>query len=156
MVHLAQAAATLDEARQRVTKALRSGEGIERLRRIIECQGGDPRCVDDYQLLPMAAKSLAVKAERGGYITAMLAETIGLAAMRLGAGRNRAEDAVDHGVGFRFRVVAGAQVKAGDTIAEVFGRDDAKMHEAAAEVRAACRICDAPPAPQALIWEEIL
>src|SRR5262245_23368943 len=156
LVHLAGVAASLDEARERVTKALRSGEGLERWRRIIERQGGDPHCVDDCRRLPLAPRRVAVKAERGGYLTGIAAEAIGLAAMRLGAGRSRAEDAVDHGVGILFRVVVGERVKAGDTIAEVYGRDEARMHAAAETVRTVCHIGDAAPTPQALLRETVL
>jgi pyrimidine-nucleoside phosphorylase len=155
LVHLAGVAPNLEDARERVTKALKSGEALERWRRIVERQGGDPRCVDDCRLLPLAPKHLAVKAERGGYVASIAAEAIGLAAMRLGAGRSRAEDAVDHGVGILLRVVVGERVKDGDTIAEVYGRDDAKIHDAAATVRAACYIGDDAPAPQKLIRETI-
>jgi pyrimidine-nucleoside phosphorylase len=155
MVHLAGIAPNLEQARGRVTKALTSGEALERWRRIVERQGGNPRAVDDCRLLPLAAKRIVVKAERSGFVAGIAAEAIGLAAMRLGAGRSRAEDAVDHGVGILFRIVVGERVKAGDTIAEVYGRDDGKTHEAAEAVRAACVIGDAAPVPQALIQETI-
>src|SRR5262249_7889774 len=126
MVQLAGVAPSLDEARERVVKALRSGQAVEAWRRVVERQGGDPPRTHDCRRLPLAPKRLAVKADRGGYVTSIAAEAVGLAAMRLGAGRSRAEDAVDHGVGILFRVVVGERVKAGDTIAEVYGRDDNK------------------------------
>jgi pyrimidine-nucleoside phosphorylase len=155
MVHLAGVAPDLEDARGRVTKALKSGEALERWRRIIERQGGNPRCIDDCRLLPLAPKPLAVKAERGGYVTGIAAEAIGQAAMRLGAGRSRAEDRVDHGVGILFRVVVGERVGAGDTIAEVYGRDNATMQDTAEAILAACQIGDAAPAPQQLIHDTI-
>ncbi len=155
MVHLAGVAANLEDARGRVTKVLKSGEALERWRRIVEWQGGDPRCLDECRRLPLAPKRLPVKAERGGYITAIAAEAIGLAAMRLGAGRSRPEDAVDHGVGILFRIVVGERVKVGDTIAEVYGRDDGEMQEVADTVRTACKIGDAEPGPKKLIRETL-
>ena len=41
-------------AAQQVRNAIASGAGLERFRRIIERQGGDPRVVDDYARLPSA------------------------------------------------------------------------------------------------------
>jgi pyrimidine-nucleoside phosphorylase len=155
MVHRSGAALTIEDARARVRKALDSGQALQKWRRIIERQGGDPHCVDDYKRLPLAAKALVVNVERGGYITGIAAEAIGLAAMRLGAGRNRAEDAVDHGVGIRFRATIGERVKPGDTIAEIYGHDEGKMREAAQTVLGACKIGDAAQKQAPLIRDTI-
>jgi pyrimidine-nucleoside phosphorylase len=155
MVHLAGLAANHEEATTKVRDALRSGRGIEKFRQMIEQQGGDPRVVDDYRRLPVATKRLTVTADRAGFVTRLEAEPIGRAAMLLGAGRDRAEDSVDPGVGVLLRVSVGQRVKTGETLAELRGRDDGKLHAAAAVLKPACHIGGAAPKPTPLIVERI-
>jgi thymidine phosphorylase len=83
------------------------------------------------------------------------AEPIGRAAMLLGAGRDRTEDSVDPGVGILLRVITGERVKAGEAIAELYGRDDEKIAAAELMVRSACWIGDGPPATVPLIRERL-
>src|SRR5438874_1171562 len=54
MVRLGNAADSEDAAEEKVRQALASGRGLEKLRQIIEHQGGDPRVIDDYGCLPSA------------------------------------------------------------------------------------------------------
>jgi pyrimidine-nucleoside phosphorylase len=155
MVHLSGAAGDLATARTKAQQALSSGKGLEKLRQIVAGQGGDRRVIDDYRLLPLATKRQYVSTQRPGFITAMKAEAIGRAAMQLGAGRKRAEDPVDPGVGVLLRSRIGERVKAGQSVAELYGRDDASLAEAAQLVSSAIRIDDAPPATRPLIREII-
>ncbi|MFL5341003.1 MAG: thymidine phosphorylase [Gemmataceae bacterium] len=155
MVHLGGVTSTKDEATAKVRDALRSGRGLEKFRQIVGQQGGDPRVIDDYRRMPVAAKRYLVAAERTGFILRLEAEPIGRAAMLLGAGRDRADDAVDPGVGVLLRVGVGHRVKIGDTVAELLGRDDAKLHLAADLIKPACHIGPAAPPPRPLIADSI-
>ncbi|HEV3143163.1 MAG TPA: thymidine phosphorylase [Gemmataceae bacterium] len=155
MVRLAGVAQTQEEALAKVSSALHSGQGVEKFRQIVEQQGGNPKAVDDYRLMPLAPKRLAVTANRAGFVSGLEAEQLGRAAMLLGAGRDKAEDAVDPGAGLRLHVQRGDPVKAGDTLVELFGRDEAKLAAAAAMAGVACRIGDAAPAPMPLIVESL-
>jgi thymidine phosphorylase len=155
MVRLCDISATQVEATAKVRQALKSGQGVEKFRQIVAHQGGNPKAVDDYRLMPLAPKRVAVTAERSGYVNSMAAEPIGRAAMLLGAGRDRAEDAVDAGVGAILRVNVGDAVKAGQTMVDLFGRDDGKLRQATEIIRTACHIGDAAPVAEPLIRETI-
>jgi thymidine phosphorylase len=68
---------------------------------------------------------------------------IGRAAMRLGAGRERKEDPIDHAVGIVVHAKPGDAVAAGDALAHVHARAAAAAEAAAAEVLAAYDFADA-------------
>ena len=122
MVRLAGCAPTDAVAESLIRKAILSGEGVERFRRMVAQQGGDPRIVDDYSLLPQAPHRTVVNATRSGWITRIDAEAIGIAAMMLGAGRTRSEDTIDPAVGIVLKVKPGDSVRVGDAVLEVHHR----------------------------------
>jgi pyrimidine-nucleoside phosphorylase len=148
MVHFGCLAASLEDAETKVRDALSSGRAFEKLRAIIAQQGGDPRVVDEVGRLPTAPYQLLARADRAGYVADVRADFVGQASMLLGAGRDRVEDAVDPAVGVMLCARLGDSVKAGDAIAEVHFRTDARLGEAIALLKRAWRIDDAaPPAP---------
>jgi len=155
MVHLAGLAKSDREAKARVRQALASGAGLEKFRQIVQQQGGDPRIVDDFGRLPRAPKQTAIVAERAGYVTDLNAEPIGIGAMMLGAGRNRAEDKVDHAVGVIVRALVGEPVKSGDSILEVHYRDDQTLPSALGILRSAIQVGDQPPTPGPLLIDAV-
>jgi thymidine phosphorylase len=122
---------------------------------MIEQQGGDPRIVENDARLPMAPHRTTVTAERSGFVTELDAEKIGIAAMRLGAGRAKADDAVDHAVGVVVRAPVGERVAAGATVLEVHYRDDRTLVSALPLLREAIGIGDQEPTNRQLIIEEI-
>jgi thymidine phosphorylase len=155
MVRLAGLANTDADAEAKVRTALTSGAGLEKWRQVVEQQGGDPRSVDDYSRLPAAPQRMTIIADRSGYVTDLHAERLGIGAMLLGAGRNRAEDKVDHAVGIMIRAHVGERVKAGDTVLEVHYRDESTLAAAMPMLREAIKVGDKPPQTSPLILEEI-
>jgi pyrimidine-nucleoside phosphorylase len=136
-----------DEARAeaRVQDALASGAGVEKLRAIIEFQGGNPAVVDDYGRLPAAPDRHDVTAQRSGYVSALQAELIGRAAVALGAGRARLDDVIDPGVGIEVMARVGAPVRGGETVLRVHHRGGRGLGDAAPMLAEAVQIDDAPP-----------
>jgi len=151
MVRLAGLEREDDAAMSRVRGALSSGRALETFTRLIECQGGNPRVVDDYALLPSAPDRERVCATRSGYVTAMRAGLIGRASHALGAGRSRVGDTIDHGVGIVARVTPGDAITAGDTILELHHRGGRGVEDALAWCREAAVLGDVPPRPCPLV-----
>jgi pyrimidine-nucleoside phosphorylase len=83
-----------------------------------------------------------VLASAGGYVRAIGAVDIGMAALRLGAGRQTKDDIIDHAVGILCLKKRGDAIAAGDVLAEVHARDDASAQQAEAEVLAAYEFAD--------------
>src|SRR5690349_7388473 len=122
-------------------RALASGAALEAFRRWVAAQGGDPDAE-----LPRAPVVVDVPAPRSGVVRRCHALGIGLAAMRLGAGRARKEDAVDHAVGVVVRAKAGDRVEAGRPLATLHARTAPDT-----DAVAACfEIGDAAPEPAAV------
>lgn len=155
MVRLAGLAADDATAEARVRQAIRSGAGLEVFRRAIEYQGGDPRVIDDPSRLPATRRSHLIRADRSGYVSEIRAGAVGVAATVLGAGRERAEDAVDHAVGVLVLVRPSEPVRAGEPVLEAVYRDAHKLGDALPLLEDAVRVGDAPPAPTPLVLETI-
>jgi pyrimidine-nucleoside phosphorylase len=155
MLVLGRVADDLPAATRQVQRAIASGDGLERFRRIIETQGGDPAVVDDYQRMPSVADRHSVAAGRGGFVTAVNAELVGRASVALGAGRDRVEDPVDPAVGIMVAAKPGDAVRAGDTVLELHYRDRSRLEAAIRLTGQAVTIGDAPPAPGRLIVGEV-
>jgi pyrimidine-nucleoside phosphorylase len=155
MVRLAGLAADDADAEARVRKALTSGAGLEKFRQIIERQGGDPRVIDDYSRLPRAPHVIRDTAGEFAYVAAIDAERVGVAAMLLGAGRERAEDPVDHGVGVRVAAKPGQHVDSDDWVFEVHYADRDRMGRALYELGSSFQLAGVPPAPSPLVLEVI-
>src|SRR5438105_8575316 len=88
------------EADQRVEQAIQTGAAIAKLAEVIAAQDGDARQIEHPELLPAAPVRVMLTAPRSGYIAAIAAEQVGLASMRLGAGRFRKGEQIDHRTGF--------------------------------------------------------
>jgi pyrimidine-nucleoside phosphorylase len=155
MLVLGRAAADRADAERRVRGAIASGAGLERFRRIIEGQGGDPKVVDDYTRLPAAPRRHVVSAPRAGYVTRLDAALVGRASVALGAGRDRVEDAIDPAVGILIAAKPGDAVHAGDPVLEIHYRDPGRLDAALTLTACAIGIGDNPPPAAALIVAEV-
>ena len=154
MVRLAGLADTDAAAETQVRAALSSGAGLEKFRRVIARQGGDPGVIDSYHLLPAAPHQYQVCADRAGYIAVMDAEAVGVAAMMLGAGRRTAADAVDPAVGVMVRAKPGEAVAAGGVVYELCCRAEPPAG-VLDMLKASFTTTPSRPAPAPLVLEEV-
>jgi pyrimidine-nucleoside phosphorylase len=145
-------AVTADEASRRVEQAIAGGEALERLRRMVEAQGGDPRVVDDPDaVLPSASVRVPFGPPRAGTLAAVDAEALGLASGALGAGRRRKGDPIDPAVGIVFRPKIGDRLDAGESIGEVHARSRDDADDAIRRVHAAMELVERDVAPPPLV-----
>jgi pyrimidine-nucleoside phosphorylase len=141
-------------ADRRIRAALSSGAGLDVFRRVIQNQGGDPRVIDDYRRLPSAPDEDRVLAPAAGFV-ALESESIGRAAVALGAGRETLDDTVDPGVGVEIVARQGTLVQERDVVLLVHHRGGRGLAEARRLLRQAVGIREAPPAEHPLIVETI-
>jgi pyrimidine-nucleoside phosphorylase len=123
MLLLVGAAASPAEAQSKLEDSVTSGRALETFARIIEAQGGDPRVLDNPEILPQANEVEVFRAQRDGVVTRIEPRRIGRAIVELGGGRRTIEDAIDPAVGFVIPVKPGDSVVEGEPLASVFARD---------------------------------
>jgi pyrimidine-nucleoside phosphorylase len=140
-----------ERGRQRAEQAVADGSALAAYHRWIEAQGGNP----DDAALPAAPVVREVEADRAGFVRSIGAVDVGIAALRLGAGRRTKDDVIDHAVGVRCLTKRGDRVEAGQPVAEVHARDARSADRGAAEVRAAYTLSDEPPSEQPIVLETI-
>jgi pyrimidine-nucleoside phosphorylase/thymidine phosphorylase len=154
MVHLS-AGIALDVARGRVRGALGSGAGLEKLREVIELQGGDPRVCDDPSLLPRTSETVVVRADRDGRVTRLGARAIGRAAMILGAGRETVDGRIEPAVGFVFHKKVGDPVARNEPIVTVHSGSAERLERALAGLRGSIVVGPEAPATGPLVLDRL-
>ena len=116
MVVLAEQAESLDEARQMLVDAIKTGKALNKFKTFLSNQGGDDSIVDSPEKLPSAKYQVEFKAKKDGFITEIIANEIGVASMMLGAGRQTKEDVIDLGVGIVLNKKVGEHVEKDENI----------------------------------------
>jgi pyrimidine-nucleoside phosphorylase len=143
------------EAVGRLETVVANGAALAKFREIVAAQGGDARVVDEPGRLPQARLQVQVAAPRGGFVSDVDAMAVALAAMRLGAGRVRAEDPIDPAVGVGDLVKVGERVEAGAPLAVIHANDEQALAEAGALLGRAFVLGDTFTPPGRLIEEVI-
>jgi pyrimidine-nucleoside phosphorylase len=137
--------------RAEAERRLRLGDGLAKFAEMVRAQGGDDRVVERPERLPAAPVRAPVPARTEGFVTGIDATAVGLAAMRLGAGRRRKDDAIDPAVGIVIERSVGEQVRAGEALATVHARTEAAADEAVGDVAAAIVMGTSAPVPVPLV-----
>jgi pyrimidine-nucleoside phosphorylase len=137
------------DARGRAERALADGSALRVYEVWIEAQGGDP----DPAVLDEAPVVRPVPASADGYVDAIATTELGRTVVRLGGGRARKDDPIDHAVGVVCHAKRGDAVQAGRPLADVYARDDEGAEAAAAAVAACYRIAETEPEPRPLVVE---
>ncbi|MFZ2490041.1 MAG: thymidine phosphorylase [Thermoanaerobaculia bacterium] len=145
-----------DGARTALTEALATGRALDQARKWIAAQGGDPKIVDDYSLLPQPTRVVEVKAPASGFIQKIDTYQAGMFTVDLGAGRKKADDEIDYAAGVMFDRNVGDPVRAGEVIARIqLGKRDGDAGELSSRFLTFVEIGDVQPEPRPLIHEHL-
>lgn len=142
---------TVEEGRLRIREAMDSGRALDVFRQLIEAQGGDASVVDDFSLFAQADYEEDVLAKRDGYVTHIVANEIGLASMKLGAGRATKDDQIDPAVGIVLHKKVGDAVCQGEPIATVYAQSE-HVAPSVAQIEQAYTIGDERIEPKPLLY----
>jgi thymidine phosphorylase len=131
-----------------IERALASGAAAERFARMVVALGGPGDLLERPERhLAVAPVRLAVPPVRPGVVTRVDARMLGLAVVTLGGGRRRAEDTLDPAVGLADVAGPGDEVSRDRPLAVVHARSPAAAERAAAAIREAVVVAEAPPRP---------
>ncbi|HUL85197.1 MAG TPA: thymidine phosphorylase [Actinomycetota bacterium] len=145
---------SFEDALARAGAALDDGSALDRFRRMVQAQGGDPRVVDDpVGVLPRAPVVVPLLADRAGIVSAVATDRIGVASGALGAGRLRKGDPIDPAVGIVMRPKIGDRVEVGETLGEVHARTDEDADEAIIDALAALMLVEHEVEPPPLVHD---
>ncbi|MBA4136528.1 MAG: thymidine phosphorylase [Opitutus sp.] len=158
MLVLGGAAKDMAEARTKMDTAIANGRALQKFHEMCVAQGGDPRVIEDYSILPTANKKIEVRArgaDASGFVSEVDALRCGHAIMALGGGRAAVTDKVDHAVGIADLIKIGEPVAPGTLLCTLHVNDDAKGTRAEALVREAVKFTAAAPTLEPLVQELI-
>ena len=155
MLVLGKVCEDLDAAKNKVDEVIRSGAATKKLQEWVALQGGNAAAVLDYSLLPTAPYQKEVILSDTGYVKAIEAETVGKAALVLGAGRETKESQIDLSVGLIIHKKIGDEVKENEAIATIYYNDEAKFEAAKAILVSAYALDEQPVEKSPLIYEII-
>lgn len=126
------------------TEVLDSGQALDRFRRWVAAQGGDPAIVDDPEMLPEAPMQLQIITSERGHVAGVDARTCGVAAVALGAGREVKGTPIDPSVGIVLHAQVGDRVRKGAPLYTVHARTLEEARQAAHSLLGAYTWSDAP------------
>jgi thymidine phosphorylase len=130
--------------------ALADGRALSSYLAMITAQGGDPDAP-----LPAATHTEVVTADAAGFVRALEARAVGVAAWRLGAGRARKEDPVSASAGVICLAKPGEFVEAGEPVLELRGDDPARFGRARQALAGAIEIGAERPGTAGPVIERI-
>ena len=134
-----------------VAAALRDGRAMDKWRAMISAQGGDPAAK-----LPVAREAHVLRADASGVISKMDALSLGVASWRLGAGRERKEDAVQFGAGITLHAQVGQRIEAGDPLLTLHTDEPQRFERAMESLAGAISIDDSTPTERKIILKRIV
>jgi pyrimidine-nucleoside phosphorylase len=155
MLILAGKAHDLATARKRLVAVLADGSALAKFRGLVEAQGGDVRAIDDPGLLPAAPVIVDVTSPRGGHLRRIDARTVGEVSVRLGAGRARKGDPIDHAVGIVVLAKVGDRIRVGDPLFIIHAKDALSASEVQGALLSGVEYSTRPVAPLPLFYRTL-
>jgi pyrimidine-nucleoside phosphorylase len=144
MLMLGNKATDTNAALTMALETLSSGAAWRKFRELVEAQGGDVRYIDEPEQLPQARLIEPVPAPRSGYLATVNAGEVGMAVVKLGGGRQKKGDPIDHSVGVIVHYKVGDLVQKNTPLFTIHANDEEKLAAARERVLAAHTFSDTP------------
>ena len=142
-------------AEETIEHTITSGAAYDLFLKLVEYQGGDVAVIEDPSLLPTVQDVHVISSPKAGHLSKCDARDIGLAAVRLGAGRAQKTDDIDPAVGIMVLAKVGDTVEQGQPLAEIRYRDEATLQSALSVLGNTWAVSDVPINPPRLILGDI-
>lgn len=120
MIHLAGIEKSFSASMKKAKQVIKNGKAIKKFESLIKNQGGNHKVVNNYDLLPIAAKRTIIRAPKDGWVKSFDTTHLGFLCTDLGGGRRVKTDKIDFGVGFDLHKKIGDKIKSGDPIMTIY------------------------------------
>jgi len=151
MLVLGEVAKTQSEAVEILKQLINSGEAYDKFKELVKAQGGDTSVIDQTDLLPSTQFSETYKSKSEGYISELNALDIGLASVKLGAGRETKASVIDYGAGIVLKKKIGDYVKKDEVLAILYSNNSVNFTKAEEFMDKAYKISEEKPQHRPLI-----
>jgi pyrimidine-nucleoside phosphorylase len=155
MLMLGKKVEDVEQGRQKMRQVLSDGSALEKFQHLVRLQHGDPEVIADPSKFTRAASQTIISSERTGYVQSINSESVGIASMLLGAGRERMDSKIDHTAGIILKKKVGEMVSNGEALCALEYNYETKLHDAIELIRQAYNIGDVPPPKTPLIKQII-
>lgn len=157
MLLMSGVADTIENSKSKIQNYLESGQALEKFRENIECQNGDGRVCDEPEILiEKDLFKLEIKAKENGFVSEIDTLAVGNAIVKIGGGRTKAEDAIDHAVGFSCEKKIGAQVSENETLGVLYCRNENQADQISRKLLEAYKISPENNSKDARLIKEII
>ena len=141
MLVQAKLAKNRDEARAMLKEVIDNGKAFGKFVDMVKAQGGDIEYILHPEKFVVSSRAIEIKAPRSSYISNLNALEIGIAAMKLGAGRETLEDKIDMSAGIYLNAKIGDKVNKGDVLCVAY-TNKGDVNDALEQIKGAYEIVD--------------
>ncbi len=154
MLVLCGVADSIEDSKSKIQTHLSSGAALKKFRENIACQNGDASvCDNPEKLFDKNLFEFEIKANESGFVSEIDTLAIGNSIVEIGGGRMKAEDSIDHAVGFACEKKIGEEIKQNETLGILYSRDENQAHQISEKLRNAYKISVEKPQDFELIKE---
>lgn len=144
---------SFEDCKKMAERSVSDGSALAKFIETVAAQGGDVSLIENTDKLTRAEYKHSVKSAKRGYIAHVDTEAYGLASLTLGAGRNTAEDEIDHSAGIVLKKKTGDRVEEGEEIAVLYTNNMASLAAAEQMLLSATEIQASAPEDEPLIYD---
>ncbi|HET91795.1 MAG TPA: thymidine phosphorylase [Chloroflexi bacterium] len=155
MLLMSGKASDINAALTLALETLASGAAWRKFTQLVKAQGGDVRYVEELERLPQAKLIKPVPAPRSGYLARLNAAEVGNAVVKLGGGREKKGDRIDHSVGVIVHYKVGDLVQKDTPLFTIYANERVQMEAAEERVLAAHTFSDTSVQRRPLFYRRI-
>ena len=146
---------SIEECIHFANRAIEDGSAYNKFIEMVEAQGGDTNVIKDVDKFEKSKYSFEVKSEYSGYINSMDTESLGIASVMLGAGRETKDSVIDFSAGIIINKKYGEYIEAGEVLATMYANDESLFEAAAKKYLEAIEIKNTKPEIKPLIYARV-
>ncbi len=154
MLEQAHIVSSYEEGRKKILEAIENGKGFEKQKEFFQAQGGDVSYLDHPEKFPVSKIVTPIFASTDGYVKRIDSLSIGISAMKLGAGRETLADVIDMSSGIVLNKKVGDKVKKGELLATAYTNKNG-VDDVYSDIHNAFVLSDTPLKVRPIIHEYI-